>query len=271
MPAPDSAYNPGMAMRDLVPRELRVEFARLRRVPAWLVEGRRVAKTRGGNDFAHVLARHSSPLRRAGTTPDPRLQAGKETNVARVASHLDRVVIEPGRVLSYHHLVGRPSRRRGFVPGLELHAGELAEGIGGGACQVANLLYYLALAGGMNVVERHRHTLDLFPDSDRRVPFGCGATVFYNWADLRFANPIDIAVVLRLGIVRGELVGELRAPVDPGFRVEIYEVDHRFVERDGATWRENRIRRRIRTLDGALLVDHEIAHNVGRVAYARAA
>jgi vancomycin resistance protein VanW len=223
---------------------------------------------RGGDEYTHLLARHDSPLRRPGTTAEPRLQAGKERNVAVAVSRLDRCLLAPGSVLSYHHAVGRPSRRAGFVPGLELHRGELAEGIGGGACQVTNLLYYLALIGAMTIVERHRHTLDLFPDSNRRVPFGCGATVFYNWADLRFANPLDVPVALRLRVDGEALVGELRtaAPID--VRAEVYEVDHRVFAVDGAWWRENRIRRRVvRASDGALLLDHEVAHNLARVAY----
>jgi len=251
-----------------IPRELRVELARIRRWPRWLVESRRLAPVRSRNRFEHVIARHESPLRRAGTSAEPRLQAGKERNVAIAASRLDGIVLAPGRVLSYHHAVGRPSLARGFVPGLELHDGAMAEGIGGGACQVANLLYYLALIGGMSIVERHRHSLDLFPDSDRRVPFGCGATVFYNWADLRFGNPLDVPVALRLTIERGALVGELCTATPVEFRVEVYEVDHRFFARDDAVWRENRIRRRIvRASDGALLIDHEVAHNLARVAY----
>ena len=258
-----------VAIRELVPRALRVELARARRWPRWLVEAPRFALPRGGETWDCVLARHSSPLHRPGTSGDPRLQTGKERNVAVVAARLDRRVIALGRVLSYHHAVGRPSLRRGFAAGLELHDGALAEGVGGGACQVANLLYYLALIGAQTIVERHRHTLDLFADSDRRVPFGCGATVFYNWADLRFANPLDIPVVLRLGVEHGELVGELRSERAIDVRAEVYEVDHRFVEHHDAIWRENRIRRRItRASDGALLVDHEVAYNRGRIAYA---
>jgi vancomycin resistance protein VanW len=261
-----------MALLDLLPRALRVELARARRWPRWIGEARRLAPVRGGDDFAYVIARHASPLRRPGTLAEPRLQAGKETNVALAASRLDRALFAPGAVLSYHHAVGRPARWRGFLPGLELHGGELAEGVGGGACQVANLLYYLALLGALTIVERHRHTLDLFPDADRRVPFGCGATVFYNWADLRIANPLDTPITLRLTIERGELVGELRAPEPAAVRVEVYEVDHRFFADGGAWWRENRIRRRIvRAADGALLVDHEVAHNLARVAYTPAA
>jgi vancomycin resistance protein YoaR len=100
------------------------------------------------------------------------------------------------------------------------------------------------------------------------VPFGCGATVFYNWADLRFANPLDVPVALRLRVEAGVLVGELRAAEPIDVRAEVYEVDHRFFADGGAWWRENRIRRRIlRASDGALLVDHEVAHNLARVAY----
>lgn len=248
-------------------RSVRVELARLRRWPRFVTEIN-LGAVRGGDDFAHVIARHASPLRRSGTTAEPRLQAGKERNVAVAAARLDRALLAPGRTLSYHHAVGWPSRAAGFVPGLELHDGALSEGVGGGACQVANLLYYLALVGAMTIVERHRHTLDLFPDADRRVPFGCGATVFYNWADLRFANPLDVPVALRLFIEDDQLVGELRAGSAVDLRAEVYEVDHRFFEKDGAWWRENRIRRRIvRASDGVLLVDHEVAHNLARCAY----
>jgi vancomycin resistance protein VanW len=255
-----------------MPRALRVELARLRRLPTWWREAPRMARA-GPSAGSHVLATHASPLRRSGcVSTDPageRLQAGKEQNVALAAGHIDGIRLEPGAVFSYHHAVGRPSRLRGFRPGLELHGGAMAAGIGGGACQVANLLYLLALRGAMNVTERHRHSLDLFPDDGRTVPFGCGATVFYNWADLRFANPLDQAVSIRLWIEAGELRGELRCADDPGLRVEVYEVGHRFVQPEpgGAVWRENAIRRRIRDGGGALLIDQLVAENRARVSY----
>lgn len=254
--------------RRALPRSVRIEVARLRRWPIWVLERRSVARARGEPaDFPFVLARHASPLRRPGTSVDPALQRGKEHNVRVAAGRLDRVRVEPGQVLSYHHLVGRPSRLRGFVPGLELHDGQPSRGVGGGCCQVSNLLYLLALRGGMKIVERHRHALDLFPDAGRTVPFGCGATVFYNYADLRFENPLAGPVLLTLAIEEGMLVGALRAPADPGFTVEVYEVDHRFFQEGGAWYRENRIRRRIRGRDGEVLADQEVAHNRGRVLY----
>jgi len=258
-----------MRARDLLPHSLRVELARLRRLPGWWLEAPSLARTRAPADaFPFVIAEHASRLARPGCTPEPRLQRGKERNVALAAARLDGLVITPGQRASYGHTVGWPSRWRGFRVGLELHDGRPAEGVGGGCCQVSNLLYFLALAGGMNVVERHRHALDLYPDEARSVPFGCGATVYYNFADLRFDNPLDLPVRLSMQIVDGELRGRLCAAADPGLRIAIDQVEHRFFRAgDGQLWRENRLRRRVRTPAGELLSDHEVAHNLGRVCY----
>jgi len=261
-------------MRALVqrwlPRAVRIELARARRLPDWIAELPRIARGHApAGDVtcgAFPLAAHASPLRRGGHH-DPRLQRGKERNVALAAAQLDGLLIRPGELFSYHHTVGRPSRWRGFQPGLELHDGAASVGIGGGACAVSNMIYWLALRAGMRIVERHRHALDLFPDDGRTVPFGCGATVFYNFADLRFENPWPDPVVLRLTVADGALRGTMAVPRDPGFRVEVYEVGHRFFRHGGALHRENRIRRRITTASGALVCDVEIAHNLGRVLY----
>ncbi|HTQ09505.1 MAG TPA: VanW family protein [Fimbriimonadaceae bacterium] len=221
-------------------------------------------KSADGLDF--VLSERRSPLRRAHVA-DERLQAGKEHNVALVAAKIDGIVIEPGKTFSFHHAVGRPSRLRGFWDGLELHSGVPSHGVGGGACQVSNLLYLLAIEAGLDIVERHRHALDLFPDHGRTAPFGCGATVFYNSADLRFANRLDMPVAIRLKIEAGHLAGQIRSESDPGLKVEIYEVGHRFERQGDAWWRENRIRRRFIDAAGNVVSDEEVAHNLGRCLY----
>jgi vancomycin resistance protein VanW len=260
--------------RRLVPGAVRVEVARLRRLPAWVMERRAMARApvpvAARAAFGHELAAHETPLARVPGQVPPRLQRGKERNVALAARLIDGIALEPGQLFSYHHAVGRPSRLRGFRPGLELRDGRPATGIGGGCCAVSNLLYLLALRAGLAIVERHRHALDLFPDHGRTVPFGCGATVFYNQADLRFANTLSVPVLLQLEVAARTLHGRITCRKDPGLRVEIYEVGHRlFRDGDGggAWWRENHIHRRIRRLDGTVVVDHEVAYNRGRLAY----
>jgi vancomycin resistance protein VanW len=257
--------------RRALPHALRVEIARLRRLPRWTLERPLLAPQRLAPaeraPFIHVLAEHTSPLRRETGFFSAALQAGKERNIEIAATRLEGIVLRPAGTFSYHHAVGRPSRTRGFREGLELHDGRPSVGVGGGLCTVSNLLYLLALRAGLKVIERHRHALDLFPDHGRTVPFGCGATVFYNLADLRFENPLPVPVLLRMQVHEGMLHGAVLSERDPGYRIDVYEENHRF-ERVGTAWyRENWIRRRIRRADGTLVVDEEVAHNRGRVLY----
>lgn len=264
-------------LRRVLPRSVRVEWVRLRRMPSWILERGRMARRPEQRPVCaqptcpHLLAHHRAPLVRPGTEPDPVLQAGKAQNIRAAARALDGVVIAPYQVLSYHHLVGRPARRKGMAAGMELHDERPVKGLGGGACKVSNLLYLLALRGGMRVVERHRHALDIFPDAQRTVPFGCGATVYYNRCDLRFENPFSQPVRLDLKVFGGPdgamLEGWLRCAQDPGVRFEIEERDHRFTETNGAWWRENRIVRRVLSPTGALLAEFTVARNRGRTLY----
>ena len=91
--------------------------------------------------------------------------------------------------------------------------------------------------------------------------------MFYNQADLRFRNSLDVPVYLSLCVDEERLAGEIRAPGDPGFRVEVYESDHRIERTEAGTIRENRIRRRTTDVAGGLIRDEEIAHNRAVVLY----
>ncbi len=255
-------------MRFVVPFPLRVEVHRSRRFLQDLKFRKRIGRRGVPGSFEYLLSEASSPLRRPGTISSEVLQKGKEHNVALVAGFIDGVVLQPGELFSYHALVGRPSRLRGFVPGLELHDGKESSGIGGGSCQVSNLLYWLGIRAGLVIVERHRHTYDLFPDERRTVPFGCGATVFYNYHDLRMQNPHKGPVRLGLKIERGFLHGKITAEEDFGLKIRIDETMHRFFKKsDGSIWRENQIQRTIRNSRGRIIRQEILAHNLGRVMY----
>ncbi len=231
------------------------------------MQRRFVARTRSAEELPVILARRTSPMLRGLAVTNPRTERAKRANVGLAAARIHRLVVSPHEVFSYHATVGRPSRLRGFRRGLELQSERLASGVGGGACKVANLLYQLSLLGGMKIIERHRHSLDLYPDKARSVPFGCGATVFYNYADLRFENPLAQPVQLTLKVQEDALVGELRAAADPGWTAEIYETDHRLFRDRGGWIRENRIRRRLVRHDGSTLLDEEVARNRARLLY----
>ncbi len=253
-------------LRQVLPFGLRVGLRRLPHAMRWLARRPPVQRALDPREWSHVQCARSSPLRRQSTAYDQDMQRAKEHNVHRAAALLDGVVIPAGGTLSWHAVVGPPVRARGFLPGPELHEGVMARGGGGGACQVSNLVLWLGVHAGLDIVERHRHGLDLFPDDDRDVPFGLGATVFYPHRDLVLRNPHPWPVSLRLWVEDLRLHGEARCIRDPGVRWEVEEAGHRFVQVDDANYRENRIIRHElrggRRVGSAPLMD-----NRARVAY----
>ncbi len=252
-------------LREKVPFEVRVGIRRVPHVARWLFRDT-TARIADGSVFPHLHAERSSPLRRPGAEYDELTQRAKETNVMRAVRALNGVVIAPDETFSWHNTLGPPLALRGFACGPELHDGKLDRGTGGGVCQVANLVFWLAAMGGMQIVERHRHGLDLFPDANRDLPFGCGATVFYPHRDLKFHNGTRMPIRLGFRLVDNRLHGQLQFQTDPGFECALVELGHRFFERGGARYRENRLERVTRYVDGTTVRDL-LVENQARVCY----
>lgn len=59
--------------------------------------------------------------------------------------------------------------------------GKMKADYGGGLCQLSNFIYWMTLHSELTIVERSRHQYDVFPDSNRTIPFGSGATIAYNF------------------------------------------------------------------------------------------
>ena len=80
---------------------------------------------------------------------------------------------------------------------------------GGGICQLANLLYWMTLHTPLVVTERHHHSFDPFPDSGRTLPFGSGASVYYNYVDLRMYNPTSHSFQIKVWLTDKHLKGAI--------------------------------------------------------------
>jgi vancomycin resistance protein VanW len=185
-------------------------------------------------------------LRRRLLDLDPRLQETKVVNLRLAAATIDGLLIRPGETFSFWNRVGPPTAARGFTEGLILRGGRITAGIGGGLCQLSNLLYWMALHAPLKVVEQHHHGFDPFPDAGRVLPFGSGATIFWNYGDLRLANPTGQTLQLRACVGRRRLHGAITAQRPWPFSYHVEEAAHRFVrEADGIVYRENELWRRV--------------------------
>ena len=226
-----------------------VNVRRLARHGLWLLKRREYALVRAADPLPNLVRRHGSPLIRKLGRSDIRLQYGKVRNLQLAVPLVDGVTIPPGKRFSFWRAVGPPTAARGYAEGLVLVKGEAAAGIGGGLCQLSNLLHWMALHSPLVVTERHHHAFDPFPDDGRVLPYGSGATVFYNYVDLELLNPTTFTFQLKVWLTDTHLQGELRSdrPLPVSYHIE--ERAHRFVEEggdvghDGRIYRENELYR----------------------------
>lgn len=94
------------------------------------------------------------------------------TNLTIAAARVDTLVIRPGETFSFNKVVGNCTRSKGYVEGMRLSNGAARPGVGGGICQLANLLHWMVLHSALTVVERSEHSFDPFPDHGRVLPWG---------------------------------------------------------------------------------------------------
>jgi vancomycin resistance protein YoaR len=128
------------------------------------------------------------------TLSDPRerlLEMGKVQNLRIAAAAIDGIVVAPGETFSFWRAAGRATRGKGYVVGRELRQGCMIPTIGGGLCQLTNALSRVAHQAGMEIVERHSHSVHpegFFIDG------ATDATVFWNYVDFRFRSPRPVRI-----------------------------------------------------------------------------
>ena len=178
---------------------------------------------------------HASVLLRRLEGVDMRLQENKAVNIRLACGRLNGLVVRPGETFSFWRTVGNTTARKGYKEGLVIGNGTLRSGVGGGMCQMANLIHWLVLNSPLTVTELHHHTDALFPDERRRVPFGTGTSIFYNNIDYRFRNDTQAAFQLLVWVEGEELCGELRSDRELPVRYKIVEENHHF-RNEGEDW-----------------------------------
>ena len=149
-----------------------------------------------------------------------------------------------------------------------LKSGTVTEGIGGGLCQLSNLLHWITIHTPLTVVERHRHGYDVFPDSNRTQPFGSGATCSYNYVDLMIKNNTAQAFQLFVHVTDTHLTGMWKSDMPPQYYYEVYEKEHIFKSEPwGLNTRNNIIFRRVYDANHNLVDDEFVVGNQAIMMY----
>lgn len=188
----------------------------------------KIAKTKISQELPILVKGHTSILVRKLHGVDLKLQENKVTNIKIACDKINGLIIHPGETFSYWKMIGNPTRENGFVDGLVIGRNGFYAGVGGGLCQMANMIHFLVLNSPLTVTELHHHSDALFPDERRRVPFGTGTSVRYNNCDYRFKNTTDQDVQIIVWCENGKLCGELRTTKQFPYRYKLVEENHHY-------------------------------------------
>jgi vancomycin resistance protein VanW len=234
-----------------------------RRYLQWIfVRSTRYAGNLQASQLPYNVAEHRTPLYRPLRNVDLWLQKNKVTNLKLATAKINGLVLEPGETFSFWRLVGKPTKAKGFSEGIVLTNGSFVPGVGGGLCQLSNLIYWMTSHTPLKVTERWRHTHDVFPDANRTQPFGSGATVVHNYIDLQIKNETPYRYQLLVRVGDSDLEGEWRCEQPLPQKYEVYESEHLITQEWwGGYMHHNIIRRKLFDLGNNQIGDDFITEN----------
>lgn len=141
------------------------EYYIFRRFLGWYFGTQKFAVVNEKISFEHSVFTHRSMILRPLKDVDMYLQENKRTNLRLAVEQLNNVLIRPGETLSIWKLVGRPTRSKGYLEGLVLNQGNISKGVGGGLCQLGNLLFWIFAHSELEIFHRfpksHKHEFAL--------------------------------------------------------------------------------------------------------------
>jgi len=163
------------------------------------VAARRTAEDLEGVDVRALMGEYETPYDGSGRS------AQRTHNLRVAAEKIDGLVLLPGEVFDFNEVVGERSLANGFRPAPVIAGGELVDGVGGGACQIAGTLHAAVFFAGLEVLERSPHSR---PSS--YILLGLDAAVSYPNINFRFRNTASFPVQVRLTVAGGQTRAEIR-------------------------------------------------------------
>jgi len=155
----------------------------------------------GNLDIGHVMGWFE--------TKYPPGEKDRNYNLRLVAEHVNGHIIMPGELFSFNEVVGDRTEKQGYRVAHVIQAGEMIDGLAGGACQISSTLHGASWFAGLEMVNSRPHSRP-----SAYITMGLDATVVYPSVDLQMKNPYEFPVVIHYvvsqGTVRVEILGKER-------------------------------------------------------------
>ncbi len=137
-------------------------------------------------------------------------------NLNKAAQSINGTVIPAGGVFSFNGVVGPRTYELGYRDAMVIIGGIFEPGLGGGICQVSSTIYNAVLLAGLDIVERHNHSLAV-----AYIPLGRDATVAYGIQDFKFSNNTNSPIYIRALATGGNLTVTIYGDIYYRQKIEI--------------------------------------------------
>ncbi|HZK43785.1 MAG TPA: VanW family protein [Syntrophomonadaceae bacterium] len=152
-------------------------------------------------------------------------EVDRSHNVRLASNSINGTAILPGESFSFNNIVGQRNYQNGYRDALIIIGGLFEPGLGGGICQVSSTLYNTALLAGMDIIERHNHTLAV-----AYVPLGRDATIAYGLQDLKFRNNTNYPIYIRSIAQGGKLTINIYGDMNYKQRIKIGHIVDKVID-----------------------------------------
>ena len=119
--------------------------------------------------------------------------SNRNTNIRLCSTAINGAVVQPGEEFSVNNITGKRSAEKGYKDATVIKNGVYVQEPGGGVCQVSSTLFNAVVRAGLQITERHNHTI-----VSSYVPIGEDAAIDYPNKDFKFVNNSEgpIAIVM---------------------------------------------------------------------------
>ncbi len=156
-----------------------------------------------GIDISTVMGSYETPFSTASRDSD------RTYNLKVAAEKVSGHILMPGQEFSFNEVVGDRTEKEGYRVAPVIQAGELVDGLAGGACQISSTLHAAAFFAGLDIVSTRPHSRP-----SGYIHMGLDSTVVYPTTDLKLRNNFEFPVVfyyqVNQGRVRVEVLGKER-------------------------------------------------------------
>ena len=215
-------------IKDSLPYQWKLQYKLLQRYFHEKKSNHQYSKNYNPENIGNSKVEFKQPIRKG------EFHENKIHNLKIVSAKINNLVIQPNEVFSFWKRVGKPSKQNNFKEGRNLIKNNISQDFGGGICQFSSILYYSFLLSGLEVSERHPHSIDIYKENERFTPLGSDCTVVYGYKDLQVQNPFSFPIQLKCSVSDEELFLKLISPNE----IILNKIDFQYSETEKGVWVE---------------------------------